>query len=230
MQIGVSPPFGHKETCSVCMDIVQKASELLVEQVSTAHISLGYRSIAKRTVPVARSIVAREHDVNDASEFILPSLSNGLPPPLLSFIFVCEFPVEEEVGVAVAVGTVDVSTRMPLLDPPSDADVDDAKLVAVAVPLRTADEVVDDDEDVESLDDVEDADEELEELLLAALVVAAALLVAALLSELPPKTASAFEQRPAGPPPDRNVDMIFPLSMPLFPQAFFTLEVKAFNA
>lgn len=147
-------------------------------------------------------------------------------------MFDCEFPVEDEVGVEVAVGMVEVSTRIPLLDAAPRAKVDDAKLVAVAVPLRAGDEEDVDVEDVDSLDEVEVADEELALLLTAVLEAAGALVVAAavVLSKSPPSTLFAFGHSETGPPPDRNVDIMFPSSMSLFPQAVFTLEVNESSA
>lgn len=198
-----------------------------------AHMASRYRSIAETTIAIVRSTAVRVQGVEaEAIEFMLPSLSNGLPPPLLSFIFVCESPLEG-VEVEVADGTLEVSTRIPLLDPPSVVEVDEDRLVAVAVPLRTADE-----EDA-GADEVVSVDEGVVEVELASLldegfvVVASLVVVGALLSELaepPPSTASALEHNPLGPPPERKVVMMLLPSIPLFPQALFTLDVKESSA
>lgn len=197
-------------------------------ELSVAHVTSGYRSMAKRSIAVVMSTVVREQVVDtEASEPMLPSVSNGLPPPLLSFRFICEFPLEEEeeeLEEEVAVGAVEVSTSMPLLDSPLAADVDGAKLVAVAVPLRTAVEEDPDVEDEVSVEEGRVADAELttRAVVVAEVFVAAAALV---LCESPPSTDFALEHKPSGPPPARKVAMMLPPSMPLFPHAVFTLEV-----
>lgn len=185
--------------------------------------------MAKRSIAVVMSTVVREQVVDtEASEPMLPSVSNGLPPPLLSFRFICEFPLEEEEleeEEEVAVGAVEVSTSIPLLDSPLAADVDGAKLVAVAVPLRTAVEEDPDVEDEVSVEEGRVADAELTTRAVVVVEVFVAAAAALVLCEFPPSTDFALEHKPSGPPPARKVAMMLPPSMPLFPHAVFTLEV-----
>ena len=84
--------------------------------------------MAKKAAAAERSIDVTENVILLAAFARLPSESNGLPPPLPSFMFVCELPPAEEVFDAAPplVGLLEVSTSRPL--------VVEAALDAVDVP------------------------------------------------------------------------------------------------
>lgn len=172
-----------------------------------------YRRAPARPAKVASSIVAIVCSRVVPAEFMLPSVSKGLPPPLLPFEFDCAL-----VCVEVAVEAVDEDVVAVVEDA---ADVVLARLVALSVLLeavlvRTSLLVLDVCfEDVGAALEEDDgfSDE-------AGLVVVLPL----------PKTASAFVHNPCGPALFRNATITFCPLMSSFPQALFTSATSACSA
>ena len=161
----------------------------------------------------AKSIAAIVTSRAAPAEFVLPSVSNGLPPPLLPLELECE-----AAFVGVAVGDEEVSSAIV----EDGADVVLVRLVAVsvllvAVVVKTSllvldacrvDVVPTPEDDVDGFADV------------AGLVGVLSL----------PKTAFALVQSPRGPALFRNAAITFVPRMSSSPQALFTSAARAWSA